>query len=382
MSSNTHTNMSDSFKNAMNTLKNMKESTSIFIITVITFMIMIIAILYYIYYATLRSRECKFMDSIYGTLNGKIKPIRQGMEEFSYNLNDYYIKTAYNCCSGGNYRNDYVDICCLKDCLKQGIRGLDFEIYSINDQPVVATSTIDDNCVKETFNFVAFVDVMNVIRDYAFGSSSTCPNPTDPLIIHLRIKSSNLNMYKNFAKLLESYSTILLGKEYSYENQGRNLGNNKLVDFLRKAIIIVDRTNNSFLEVQEFYEYVNMTSNSTFMRALHYYDIKYSQDIQELIEFNRRAMTIGMPDKGANPPNPSGIVLRETGTQMIAMRLQNVDINIEESDVFFDNNGYAFVLKPENLRYVPITIPTPPAQNPAVSYGTRTVTADYYNFDI
>jgi hypothetical protein len=181
---------------------------------------------------------------------------------------------------------------------------------------------------------------------------------------------------------LESYSTILLGKEYSYENNGRNLGNVRLTEFLRKAIIIVDRTNNSFLEVPEFYEYVNMTSNSTFMRALHYYDIKYSQDVQELIEFNRRGMTIGMPDKGASPPNPSGVVLRETGTQMIAMRLQNIDVNIEESDVFFDNNGYAFVLKPENLRYVPITIPTPPAQNPAVSYGTQTVSEDYYKFDI
>ena len=39
-----------------------------------------------------------------------------------------YIKTAYNCCSGGNYKNDYVDLCVLKNILKQGVRGLDFEI--------------------------------------------------------------------------------------------------------------------------------------------------------------------------------------------------------------------------------------------------------------
>ena len=74
---------------------------------------------------------------------------------------------------------------------------------------------------------------------------------------------------------MESYNSILLGKKYSFENHGKNLGREKLLDFMGKVIIIVDRTNNSFLECQEFYEYVNMTSNSLFMRALHYYDIKY-----------------------------------------------------------------------------------------------------------
>ena len=65
------------------------------------------------------------------------------------------------------------------------------------------------------------------------------------------------------------------------------------------------------MDTQEFYEYVNMTSNSVFMRALHYYDIKYTPDMNELIEANKLGMTIGMPDKGNNPENPSGIVMKE-----------------------------------------------------------------------
>ena len=170
--------------------------------------------------------------------------------------------------------------------------------------------------------------------------------------------------------------------DYSYENQGRNLGEVKLLDFAGKIIIIVDRSNISFLECQEFYEYVNMTSNSIFMRALHYYDIAYGPDMNELIEYNKRCMTIGMPDKGANPDNPSGIVLRETGTQMLAMRYQLFDTNLEESDMFFDFAGYAFALKPEKLRYVPVTIDAPPPQNPEVSYATRSISSDYYQFDI
>ena len=366
--------------NAIKSVTDMKESTAVFLIMGITLMIILIAILYYFYYARLRSKECSSMTSIYGGLNGKIKSIDKS-DQFNYTFKDYYIKSAYNCCSGGNYKNDYVDTCILKNLLKQGVRGLDFEIFSINDQPIVATSTSDSYYVKETFNYINFGDIMNIIRDYAFATS-TAPNSLDPIIIHLRIKSTNQAMYKNFAKLLQSYDSILLSKDYDSEYYGQNFGNVEIQKLMGKVVIIVDRSNPSFLECPEFYKFINMTSNSVFMRALHYYDIKYSPDMNELIEFNKQNMTIGMPDKGSNPENPSSMVMRETGCQLLGMRYQSIDTNIEENDIFFDENGYAFVLKPEKLRYIPITIPLPPPQNPELSYATRTVQSDFYKFDI
>ena len=181
----------------------LKETTAELLIVVITLTIILIAFLFYFYYSRLRSKNCSSMDTYYGELNGKIRSI-DNSEQFNYTFKDYYIKTAYNCCSGGNYKNDYVDLCVMKDLLKQGVRGLDFEIFSINDQPVIATSTSDSYYVKETFNYINFVDAMNVIRDYAF-STSTAPNSSDPIIIHLRIKSTNQTMYQNFAKILENY---------------------------------------------------------------------------------------------------------------------------------------------------------------------------------
>lgn len=366
--------------NAIKSVTDMKESTAVFLIMGITLMIILIAILYYFYYARLRSKECSSMTSIYGGLNGKIKSIDKS-DQFNYTFKDYYIKSAYNCCSGGNYKNDYVDTCILKNLLKQGVRGLDFEIFSINDQPIVATSTSDSYYVKETFNYINFGDIMNIIRDYAFATS-TAPNSLDPIVIHLRIKSTNQAMYKNFAKMLQSYDSILLSKDYDSEYYGQNFGNVEIQKLMGKVVIIVDRSNPSFLECPEFYKFINMTSNSVFMRALHYYDIKYSPDMNELIEFNKQNMTIGMPDKGSNPENPSSMVMRETGCQLLGMRYQSIDTNIEENDIFFDENGYAFVLKPEKLRYIPITIPLPPPQNPELSYATRTVQSDFYKFDI
>jgi hypothetical protein len=367
-------------KALINDISNMKETTAIFLMTIVTIIIVIIALIYYFYYKSLRSKNCESMDYIYGNLNGKIRSIDSG-ENFNYTFKDYYIKSAYNCCSGGNYKNDYVDLCVLKDLLKQGVRGLDFEIYSINDVPVIATSTSDSYYVKETFNSVPFSDAMDVIQNYAFATASA-PNSLDPIIVHLRIKSSNQTMFQNFAKMLEDYDNILLDKDYDSEYYGENFGDVELRKLLGKVVIIVDRTNTAFLECPEFYKFVNMTSNSMFMRALHYYDIKYTPDMNELIEFNKQNMTIGMPDKGANPDNPSSIVMREMGVQMLAMRYSKIDTNIEENDALFNENGYAFVLKPEKLRYIPVTIPKPPKQNPELSYATRTIQSDFYKFNI
>jgi hypothetical protein len=93
-------------------------------------------------------------------------------------------------------------------------------------------------------------------------------------------------------------------------------------------------------------------------------------------------MTIGMPDKGSNPDNPSSIVMREMGCQLLAMRYPKLDTNIEENELLFAKNGYAFVLKPEPLRYIPITVPLPPPQNPDLAYAPRTVQSDFYKFEI
>lgn len=373
--------VNETINNAVKSVKEMKETTFILLIVVVTLLIILISLLYYFYYRSLKKRECKDMNSNYGTLRTKITSIDKSLEDFGHTFKDYYIKTAYNCCSGGNYKNDYVDTCILKDILKQGVRGLDFEIFSIENEPVVATSTSDSYYIKETFNYINFADIMAIIRDYAFASS-TSPNPLDPIVIHLRIKSTNQDMYKRFAEILKGFNTLMLDDYYSYECHGTNMGNVKLNELMGKIVLIVDRSNTTFLECPEFYEYVNMTSNSVFMRGLPYYDIKYTPDMSELIDFNKQNMTMGMPDKGPNPENPSAIVMREMGCQFIGMRYPLIDTNIEENNSFFDENGHAFVLKPEKLRYIQVKIDLPPPQKPELSYATRIVQSDFYKITI
>lgn len=346
----------------------------------IILLVIIFSILTYFYYSGLKSRNCNSNTGYFGQVAGYIRSV-DNSESFKFTLKDYYIKSAYNCCSGGSYKNDYVDTCILKNILKQGVRGLDFEIFSIDNKPVVATSTSDSFYVKETFNYIPFSDVMNIIRDYAFISSSA-PNPNDPILIHLRIKSNNIEMYKNFAKLLKNYNSILLSKDYDSEYYGQNFGDVPLSKLTKKVIIIVDKSNDAFMECPEFYKFINITSNSTYMRLLNYYDVKYSPDMNELIDFNKKNMTIAIPDKGSNPENPSSAILRENGCQMLALRYNNNNAQLEENEDFFKKHGYAFVLKPENLRFKQVTIDVPTPQNPQLAFVTKEVKSDFYKFNI
>lgn len=362
----------------------MDEEFVSYIIISIVFILLMFFMGYIVYLRRLKESECDFMNTLYPSVNGHLRPITSSDPDCAFNLYDYYIKTAFNACSGGSYKNDFVEICNLKAVLKQGVRCLDFEIYSVDNVPVVATSTQESFHIKETFNSVSFADVMKTIKDYGFNSSS-CPNPTDPLLIHLRIKSTNQAIYSTMATIFKSYETEMLGKEYSFESSGINIGSEPLLSFKNKIILIVERGlsgNNAFLENPAFLEFVNLTSNSIFMRAVSFYDIKNSPDVNELTEYNKRNMTIVFPDMGINPVNSSGLLGRTYGCQMVAARYQYVDNNLMDNTLFFDRTGFAFGLKPPELRYTPVTISDPEIQNPNFDYSTREVSSDYYSFQV
>jgi hypothetical protein len=372
--------MSSTTSDFLSQIKSLDENFQSFMVISFALIIIIIFIGYMIYLSRLQKNEVSYMNNLYPSVDGNIRAITSGDPDCSGNLFDYYIKTAYNACSGGSFKNDFVSVDVLKAIIKQGVRCLDFEVYSVDNKPVVATSTSDNYHVKETFNSVDFDSVMNTIRNYAF-SGSTCPNPTDPLLIHLRCKSNNQQMYAKLADIFKANTDIMLGMNYSYEIEGKNLGNLPLLSFQNKVILIMDRSNPACIENEQLLEYINITSNSVFMREYTFYDVKNSPDINELTEFNKQGMTIVTPDKGkASPDNPSGIVCRSSGCQMVAMRYQLVDNNVMENALFFDRAGYAFALKPIELRYVPVTVAAPTKQLPEYSYATRTASTDYYSF--
>jgi hypothetical protein len=137
----------------LNSMYDMNEDFISYFILALILIIVISYISYMIYLNSLESKECNYLSMLYPSIDGNIRSISPSNSDCSGNLYDYYIKTAFNACSGGSYQNDYVDVCILKSILKQGVRCLDFEIYNINNQPVVSSSTTNNYFVK-VLNFL------------------------------------------------------------------------------------------------------------------------------------------------------------------------------------------------------------------------------------
>ena len=326
-------------------------------------MIIIMVFLFFIIFLwcynklSLDAKNCNSLTALYNDFP-LISSINPDNPIYLYKLRDYYIK------------NDFVNLCALKNCIKQGARCLDFEIYSVNNLPVIAISSKNNFNVKGSYNSIPFSEAMTVISAYAFAGS-TCPNSDDPLILHFRIMSNIAHIHDQMATIL--YNTLedrLLGKKFSYENDGLNLGGYQLSLLMGKVIIMVDKSNPLFTSTR-LYEYVNITSKSVFVRSLRYNDLLYSPDTEELTYFNKENMTIVLPDVSATNNNFSPTLAKSYGCQMSGMSFQNFDQNMQYYTQMFDESGSAFILKDEKYRYVPIFIKKPPPQNPDYSYATR-----------
>lgn len=339
--------------------------------------LIIMTVFYVIHKIRLNQANCDKLAKVYDSKPTLTSVINTDNKK--YLLRDFYIKSAYNCCCAGEFKNDFVNTCALATCIEQGARCLDFEIYSINNQPVVAASSVDDFTVKETYNYIPMSQVFTVINNLAF--STTIPAYADPLILHFRIMSSNKPMYDILANMISNQlNNRTLGTTYSNEFGGKNLGAVSIANLAGKIIIAVDASNPMYRNTK-LEEYVNIASGAPFLHLLKYENVKFTQDLG-LTDFNKKNMSIVIPNWNANDTNPNFNIARQYGCQFLAMSFQNYDSNLEHYNAFFDGQKAAFVLKPENLRYVPVTIPTPPPAPPKFSYETRPLKSDFYSYSI
>ncbi len=313
-------------------------------------------------------------------LNNNISSINT-IEKFSYTFKDYYIKSAFNCCCIGAFKNSYVSTCMLKHVLRQGVRCLDFEIYSLDNEPIVATTSLKNN-TKQSYNYIQFSEIMNVLSNCAFASTYS-PNPDDPLIIHLRINSSNVKMFEKMTDIIKNYGSLFLGPEYSWakinneNNEYKNFGNIPLLKLKKKIILIIKSNDVCKDDTCKLYEYVNIVSggNSIIMHEHNFFNVKNTPSAEELITFNKTAMTFVLPDLSTEPININFGISDAYGCQMTCMCFQLEDSKLIGYNKMFNDEGTAFILKPEELREKLEYIADPIPQNPAYSYAPRIIKA-------
>jgi hypothetical protein len=336
---------------------------------IISIAIVIMIVIRYVYVNALESTECSSLNI---PMSNKLSSLNPSSPESSYTLRDYYCKSAYNSCSPSGFKNNYVSTCALNDALDAGFRCLDFEIYSVNDKPVVATSTMENVFdEKETFNSLQFSKIMEILDEKAFTNTS------DPLIIHLRIKSKNDIMLNNLASIFSIYNQRFLGPSYSFQFNGKDVFNEPILNLRGKIVLVVSRTSDEVQNNNALQEYVNASSMTINARLLKYKkDVVYSSNMNELIEYNKRNVSFCYPD--TYDVIPSLDISNKFGIQYTMFSLGK---NLNTMSGHFDKTGFYFVLKPEELRYKPVTVTITP-QKESLSYAPRVIQSNYYKFSI
>ena len=311
------------------------------------------------------------------------------------NIRDFYIKTAYNCCASGNFKSDYVSMCALYNVIAQGCRCLDFEIYCLNDTPVVAVSSIDQIGVKQSYNFLNAADVLEAVNNYAFNGSVLpsliagspdnpqrfCPNPSDPMFLHFRLKTNNVSVINQLASIIaKTFESKLLPIQFMREANGKNMTKTPIKDLVDningKVVIMVEKNSNTggmpiLYQSANMWELTNITTNSVYIHEKRFTDIKNTNSPKEVVDFNRQNMTIVLPDLNENNTNYIYVVPRMLGCQFIAMKLQNNDQNLISYNNFFDRMKCAFVPRPAELLHVPVYIPEPKKIEKDLLYSTK-----------
>jgi hypothetical protein len=339
-------------------------------------------ILWILIYLMLQFRKGTCSSSVMAPIKGIGKQDKRYQEK----LRDYYIKSSYNSCSTGQFQNDWVNLCALENVIKQGCRCLDFEVYEVDGKAVVATSNSTRFTEKGTYNSLSIDSVIKTISEKAVTysmSSEYCPNPFDPLFLHFRIKTNKIEVYDDIADALVKYlDSKLLSNEHSYENKGKNLGSEPLSSLLGKVIIMVDKIESNHIRATKMEELVNIMGNSAFLHSLSYNDIIHTPDMDEMIDYNKKNMTIGYPNLSYQAKNYNSSIVMQYGVQMPAMCFQTKDSFLTAYNTLFEQTGYAFLLKPLKLRYVPVTVEEAPPIDPNLSYGYKEHKTNYYNFNL
>lgn len=318
-------------------------------------------------------------------IDNKLTSMNPEDSQSRFKLRDYYIKTAYNAFNPEKFKNSTVSMDACLYVLARGCRCIDFEVFSVDNQPVIASSSVNSFNYKETYNHIPVSEAFEVLGSYAF-SGSKCPNPGDPFIIHMRIMSRNVTMYDNLAKAITQSKTMarnLLGAKYGREYHSKDLGDEDVNSLRGKVILMVDGTNDVYRNTKLF-ELINMSSKSLFLSKYTFFGVKNIGDPQAFKDANKKNMCLVVPDKSGRPVNEGHNGPFTWGCQLVAMCFQEEarDEKLKAYEDKFASVGYGFILKPEDLRYVPITIAPPKPAPPEHSFENRPAEAPGVKFTL
>jgi hypothetical protein len=270
-------------------------------------------------------------------------------------LKEFVMKASYNTAFTGNYMN--LDM--VKYVLSRGCRFLDFEVFNIDKKPQVAYSTDSTFKSINSKNSLLLDEVLTTVITNAFSNSS--PNRSDPVFVHLRIKSTTNDIYKSVAK------SLYVIKESIY-SKPMNIGT-RIQDIMGKVIVIIDSSVNyeyknytscakTETNCYDLTKIMNIESGNTQIGIQRYSDILNEKIIHPRIVNDNYTDTqyikLALPDYDVKQiSNPSFTpFVNDHSVQIITYRYYKKDSNLSEYEKIFNENKSGLVPMASILKYL------------------------------
>lgn len=293
----------------------------------------------------------------------------------SSTLRNFYIKTAYNCCNSDGYKNNWVHLCALQNALKLGARCLDFEVYSLKHQPIIASSSNANFSFKETFNFLTLEDVLDEIiqpsQPNTFSDKES--REREPLLLHFRIKSEHTDMFNNMGQIINEklgWKGLLSRKKgTSVSNSEISIDRLPIHELTGKVIIMIDTPYPGLVKISDLHNVTNLYSGDDYKV---YRRSQIDGENELLKSASKNKIHIVLPDLNNKLSNYDISEPFKNGCQIMAMKFQQNDLNLRSYLDIFKNSSNrglnsienaSFILKHSTLRSDenPPESPTPEA---------------------
>ena len=288
--------------------------------------------------------------------------------DYTCRLKDFYIMSSYNSFCSGSFKNDYVDVCALKNCAKQGVRALDMQIFSLNGIPVIASNTNDSNIEKNTYNSIELKKGIQYINEHfltlAGGGNPNKDQSNDPLFLNFRIHygqfepgagtngyndRSNKNKKTFYGEIYNAIVENLSNKNRlfslyqrkfnaNYDEEREFIVTNLPFDQCYKKIFIFvninGEQNSDIVKDTSLNEIVDLYKNDYGMSSIRSDEI-VDKSIVSYRSMTKHKIVWCMPPLGKRSTNYDFVNAFANGIQFVSMNYQTNDPNLQHYNNFF-----------------------------------------------
>jgi hypothetical protein len=288
-------------------------------------------------------------------------------------LCDYYIASSAYSVFPSTYTSDYISDSIIPLVVKAGARLIELDIYSDeSDKPVVGLKN-EQFGYDYAKNSVSFESCCVSLANSAFDKTQS-KAAGDPFILSLMFHTQKTQTINACSEILkQTVGRYLLGPDYAF--QRKNLAQEPICNLMGKLILV----SGGEIKGTTIDELINLSWNTSDLRRVSFMTASQPYDHDELINNNRRSITMVVPDPDPDLKNGNPIVLFGYGCQWNLMNYGSLDAMMELYIGKFQQGS--LLLKPEHLRYKPITYKTPVLPPPEHSFQPMAHTSPIYDMN-